>query len=336
MLAGIIDRDSEFSGLRPFNPLRDIRPVTELIELSFAQDLDPSSRQMLNEMRTLAWLLGPLFWLLNRIDSPLTDILGGYVWVEEGTIIGNVTVHRRYKGRKGWFISNLAVHPHHRRKGIAHRLTMEGIQLAKSRAAQRVSLEVRANNARAQKLYEKLGFAKVDSVSRMKLERVSSVDLVPSGEYEIRTARADEWRKVYQLTQDTLSPGAREITPVKEEDHRLNFAQRLVSSIGNLLKGRMVHRWAAVRDDRFVGLIAVHTGGLLLPHSLTMMVHPDYRGKVEETLLAKALLTLGTYPPRPLSATIQPSYEEIVDLFRRCGFVEQETLDLLTLPLRHE
>ena len=34
MLAGIIDRDSEFSGLRPFNPLRDIRPVTELIELS--------------------------------------------------------------------------------------------------------------------------------------------------------------------------------------------------------------------------------------------------------------------------------------------------------------
>lgn len=336
MLVSIIDRESKFSGLRPFNPFRDIRPISELIELSFAHDLDPASRQMLNEMRTLAWLLGPMFWLLSRINSPLTDILGGYVWVEEDTIVGNVTVHRRYKGREGWFISNLAVHPHHRRKGIAHRLTMEGIQLAKSRAAQRVSLEVRANNMPAQKLYEKLGFAKVDSVSRMKLERVSMVGAVPLSGFEIRTARPDEWRKVYQLAQDTFSPGAKEITPVKEKDHRPSFAQRLVSSIGNLLKGRMVYRWAAVRDDRFVGLTVLHTGGILLPHSLTMMVHPDDRGKVEEMLLAKALLTLGTYPPKPLSARIQPSYEEIVDLFRRYGFVEKETLDLLTLPLQPE
>jgi ribosomal protein S18 acetylase RimI-like enzyme len=333
MLAGIVDREPIFSGPRRFNPLRDITPMTELIELSFAGALDQSSRQMLQEMRTLSWLLGPLLWLMNKADSRTGGIFDGYVWMEEGDIVGNVSVHQRYKGRKGWFISNLAVHPDHRRTGIAHRLMMQALELARRKGAPRVSLEVRAGDVPAQKLYEKLQFRKVDSVSKMRLERVSSMEPASSEEYGVRMVRPDEWRKVYRLAQESFSPGAKEIAPVKERDYRHNFVQRVMSSLGDLLRGRFVFRWAAARAEQFCGVVTLRTGGVLLRHSLTMMVHPDHRGGPEEALLTTALSKLRTYPTRPVMANIQPSYEQVLDTFRRYGFVEEETLDLLTLSL---
>ncbi len=333
MLASVADRQSELSGLRPFNPLRDIRPMIELVELSFAEDLDPQSRQMLNEMRTLARVGGPLVWLLGKTSPTLRDLFSGYVWMEEGCIVGNITVHRRHRGKKGWFISNLAVHPHHRGRGIAHRLMMEGMELARKRGGQRVSLEVRTGNVAAQQLYQKLGFIKVDSVSKMRLERVCGVRPVSSGEQEIRGVKRQEWRELYQLAEDAFSAEAKEIVPVREDDYRLNFAQRLMTSIGDLLKGQRVYRLAAQRDDRFLAVLTLRTGGTLASHSLAMMVHPDHRGEVEEALLTEALSTLDAYPSRRLLATIHPSYEEVLDVFRRYGFVEEQTLDLLTYRL---
>jgi ribosomal protein S18 acetylase RimI-like enzyme len=333
MLADIVDREPVFTGPRRFNPLRDIRPMSELIELSFAEALDQSSRQMLQEMRTLSWLLGPLLWLVIKTDSPIGGIFDGYVWMEEGDIVGNVSVHQRYKGRKGWFISNLAVHPDHRRKGIAHRLMMQALELARTKGAPRVSLEVRAGNVPAQKLYEKLQFRKVDSVSKMRLERVSSMEPVSSEEYGVRMVRPDEWRKVYRLARESFSPGARDIAPVKERDYRHNFVQRVMSSLGDPLRGRFVFRWAAARTEQFCGLVTLRTAGVLLPHSLTMMVHPDHRGGPEEALLTTALSKLRNYPTRPVLANIQPSYEQVLHTFRRYGFLEEETLDLLTLSL---
>ncbi len=333
MLASIANRQSEFSGLRPFNPMRDIRPMVELLQISFGEDLDPQSRQMLNEMRTLAQVGGPLLWLLSKISPTLRDLFSGYVWLEEGRIVGNITVHRRYKGKRGWFISNLAVHPDHRRRGIALRLMREGMELAKKKGAQRVSLEVRAGNLAAQMLYEKLGFTKVDSVSKMRLRKVSEVSPVPSREYAIRAVKPEEWRRMYQLTEDAFSAQAKKITPVREEDYRRNFAQRLMASIGDLLKGQRVYRWAAERDDRFLAVLTLRAGGIFYSHSLAMMVHPDHRGKVEEALLTRALSTLNAYPLRPVLATIQPSHEGVVNMFGRYRFAEEETLDLLTFGL---
>jgi len=55
-------------------------------------------------------------------------------------------------------IHNLAVHPAHRRQGIATSLLREVIEEAKRNASTRVTLEVRKSNEAAQKLYHSLGF----------------------------------------------------------------------------------------------------------------------------------------------------------------------------------
>jgi ribosomal protein S18 acetylase RimI-like enzyme len=325
MTATVADTDKSFNGLRPFNPLRDIRPAVDLIELSFAQDLDQESRQALNEMRTLAGLLGPLLWLLGKTPSAASALFSGFVWVEEGRIVGNVTVQRPQGKRRGWFISNLAVHPDYRRRGIAERLVSEGLDVVRQKGGKRVSLEVRVNNVAAKKLYEKLGFSWADSVSKMTLEQIEG--------YSVVRVQPTEWEKQFELAQTAFTTDAKEITPIELADYRLNPLRRLAATILDLFKGQETLQWAAQCEDSFAALLTLRTGSALFAHRLSLMVHPRHRGKVEESLLTTALFTLGSYPSRPALARIQPAYEEGLNIFKGYGFVEEQTLDLLTLHL---
>ena len=54
---------------------------------------------------------------------------------------------------------NIAVHPDYRRKGIAQALVNALVDTLKSQGSRCLTLEVRASNEPAQKLYEKLGFS---------------------------------------------------------------------------------------------------------------------------------------------------------------------------------
>jgi len=63
-----------------------------------------------------------------------------------------------------WFIidevhiATLAVHPDHRRKGIARTLVSHVLQEAQNLGFNKVTLEVRAGNLQAQELYKQFGF----------------------------------------------------------------------------------------------------------------------------------------------------------------------------------
>ena len=56
-------------------------------------------------------------------------------------------------------IVNIAVDPAHRRRGVARCLLVELMRLAAARGATAATLEVRASNAGAQRLYHRFGFA---------------------------------------------------------------------------------------------------------------------------------------------------------------------------------
>jgi GNAT superfamily N-acetyltransferase len=334
VLAGLAESSSA-RGLRPFNPLLDLHPTTELIELAFAEALDPSSREALREMRALAWLFGPLFWLLSAMRMPLADTYGGFVWMEKGRIVGNVTVHRRYSEKKGWFISNLAVHPDYRRRGIARGLVSAGVQMAQQKGARRISLEVRADNFAARRLYEELGFTEVDSVSSLKLDPVVTPSPVASEGYAIEIVKPAQWKELLRLAEEALSPEAREIIPLSEECQQPSLVHRLASSIGDFLSGRTTIRLAASKQGQFAAVVTLRRGGFLGAHSLTLMVHPTHRSKVEEILLATALSVLETSRSRALKAEIHPSYPHARSIFEQYRFVEEATLHLLTLRLEN-
>jgi ribosomal-protein-alanine N-acetyltransferase len=63
-------------------------------------------------------------------------------------------------------ILNLAVHPAHRRRGIARRLLVEGLAQARTLGAEMAWLEVRPSNLTARALYASFGFKEVGRRAR--------------------------------------------------------------------------------------------------------------------------------------------------------------------------
>ena len=62
----------------------------------------------LREMRVMSHLSG-LLKLLSRSTGDMNDVFSGYVWVEEGKIVGNITVQRADSYGNRWQIANVAV-----------------------------------------------------------------------------------------------------------------------------------------------------------------------------------------------------------------------------------
>jgi len=142
--------------LRPLNVLRDLSPVADLIETCFSSTMDQEGRQYLQEMRRS----GNSFarWASRAVETtslPLT----GYVWEENGKIVGNVSLIPFRSGKKRiYLIANVAAHPDYRRRGIAWALTRRAVEHAREKNVGEIWLHVRDDNPGAFDLYRKLGF----------------------------------------------------------------------------------------------------------------------------------------------------------------------------------
>ena len=95
-------------------------------------------------------------WSANSVASELTNPLSCWlVALEADTVVGYIG-SQTVMGETD--MMNVAVHPDHRRKGIAVSLIHALVQKFKECESHCLTLEVRASNAPAIALYEKLGF----------------------------------------------------------------------------------------------------------------------------------------------------------------------------------
>lgn len=95
-------------------------------------------------------------WSEKSIASELENKLSYWlVAVEDDTVAGYIG-SQTVMGETD--MMNVAVHPHFRRKGIGEALVSALVDALKKQGSHSLTLEVRASNEPAQKLYEKLGF----------------------------------------------------------------------------------------------------------------------------------------------------------------------------------
>ena len=97
-------------------------------------------------------------WTLDSISNELNNPLAKYVIAQDlstGEVIGFVGV---------WIIAgegditNIAVSPKYRKKGIASNLLIKLFEMCKTFNCEDITLEVRASNTPAQNLYKKFNF----------------------------------------------------------------------------------------------------------------------------------------------------------------------------------
>jgi ribosomal protein S18 acetylase RimI-like enzyme len=313
-------------------PSRDLRQVAALMEEAFAGQLDFRGQEALRELKAMS-RLGPLLWLLDRLSPEFHETFSGFVWVEEGRVVGNVTVNRSSWRSPKWFISNVAVERAYQGRGIARELMQAAIGMARDRSGESVTLQVRADNVPALKLYRDLGFEELMGATELQLERVGGVTFAPAEGFTLRQRDHSEWHKEYELAQAATPASEQRARPIREEDFRKSFGERVVDWLGDIFAGQRTYRLAVDADDRFVATLTVRASWLWGRHGLKIMVHPGYRGQVEEMLVTMALVLLGNYPGQGVAVKMSASYQEAIEILKRYGFVEEKTLVQMRLNL---
>jgi GNAT superfamily N-acetyltransferase len=313
------------NGPRPLNLARDIRPVLELLDLVFGPTLDAEGRRILNDNLSLS--NQPAFML--RLSQAATGLAPGFVWEENGRIVGNVSLLAgKQNGR--YLVANVAVHPAFRRRGIARVLMEEVIEHIQAQDGRKIMLQVQSDNKSAIQLYESLGFETLGSQTIWDL--TSAREVIPFAAAPapfIRSLHGNEWRAALALDHACVHPELHWPEPLPFDAYRTGLWRQIT----NFINGRQVEIWAtADNNNKLIGLATIETEWGR-PHELTLRVSPPWHGQLEEHLLAKLLRRLG-YLRRTNAQIEHPADDKLTNkLLLQAGFRARRTLTVMKLTL---
>lgn len=117
------------------------------------------SQQHIAQVAALERLCFSMPWSENSIAAELSNPLSVWVVAVDGDTVAGYVGSQTVMGEAD--MMNIAVLPDYRRQGVAQQLVLVLINKLKAMDAYRLTLEVRASNAPAIELYDKLGFVQV-------------------------------------------------------------------------------------------------------------------------------------------------------------------------------
>jgi len=317
------------TGLRRFDMRRDLQQLADLIDLAFGSEIEAARSSIVAEMRRLA-RSGPLLWVVDASYATLSPLMGGFVWLDDGRLVGNVTLSADNGQRSPWTISNVAVHPDFRRHGIARQLMKAALDDARHRGAPSVVLEVQTSNAPAQQLYRELGFERYQTVTELRLPAPNGSILrrPPAETLRLRKRRDGDWRELYDFYQAITPVAAQAIKPALPQDFRIGIRSRLSRWLDDLLYRCERSEW--VLEQEGISAVLQITGQFAdAAHRVQVDVHPEHQRSVERELLATALRKLSGFPERDIVSTVPESQPEVLAAFQRTGFRTMRILDQL-------
>lgn len=314
----------ELVGIRPFDIGKDLRPVAELIADSFSDELDPRGKAALREMRIMSHVSG-LLKLVNRSTGEFDDVFSGYVWQEDGRIVGNVTVQRADRYGSRWQIANVAVDPAYRGRGIARRLMIEALNHVESLRGQWAVLQVYEHNTAARDLYASLRFEDVGGTVDLRLDYLPSLE-PPQAIPGFSSFSANQWPPLYELASAQLSTQAQWWRAVRRADFQMSLDQLAGEWIWRQVGRSRVFRRCVRTARRFEAAIILTLQRWKGAHKLQLWVRPEHYGKYEAALGQWALATLQEFPRYPVEASLSTQHASGIEALQELGFRRRQTL----------
>jgi len=333
-MAVLVRSQENYFGLRSMNPLKDLGQVADLIEEAFAAELDRAGQNALRELRWLS-RVKPLLWWMLTFNPEHSDFLTGFVWDEDGGVVGNITVNQTSARSRRWLISNVAVAKKYRGRGIARSLMDAALELARECDGNSVALQVRANNAPARRLYDSLGFKPISGTTFLSRAGVPKVRQVPwPAGVTLRPRRFNmaDTRAAYNLACAATPILWQKEWPLRRDRFHLDFSESLNNFFFQVMGGQPRAYWVAEEQQRFVGLVNIMTGLFGKEHRIELLVHPDWRGKLELPLVSRALVYLSP-GKQQVRAKHFDEHAEAVEAYQHFGFEEEQTLVWMKLEL---
>ena len=316
---------STFHGVRPFNLTTDLNGVAHVLEEAFRPDNNfPFSN--------VPWLreFGIALWTLNY--APGLDIsMSGFVWVEDGQIVGNISLNQNHIHNDRYYISNVAVKSDYRRQGIARSMMQTTIDHVRQHGAHQVFLNVRPDNSGAIKLYQDLGFKPLEMRGEWTRPSIPT-DRKLASAAGLRSLRSSDARALSDLIRAATPENVQRYRPARNV-FELSWDDQLAESVGDFFIGQATQRWALERDGKLAAVMCVRGQRLLSQHRIAILVHPDFRGRVEDELVAAALDDLARFPRREIRADGESTHSELIAALERQSFKFLNGLTLMELNI---
>lgn len=315
------------SHIRQVNVPQDLLAIADLIEICFASTLDEDGRDYLRQLRWTARDVTYLSWLqgaAERITSPLY----GFVWEEEGRIVGNLSLIPLYRrGKIIYLIANVAVHPDFRRRGIGRKLTQAALEHLRQRGVETAWLQVRDDNPAAYHLYLSLGFVeRARRTTWLGRPCLGPVHQMIEG-VTIHRRRASEWEQQLEWLRQVYPPDVAWNLP-------LNVGRLSPSpwhKILRFLRGEGQEHWSALQGDLPVGFLSWETTRSAAD-SLWLAAPLEREEQAILALLPHARAALA-HRGRPLSLNYPAG--RAGEAFLRAGFSHHQTLVWMSINLSH-
>ncbi len=301
--------------IRMMRPERDLRGLADLLEEAFGPDLSHEGKELIRDLRIMG-SLGPLGGLIFALDSTLGREFRGFIWDEGGKVVGNVSITQT--GWDRWHISNVAVAPSYRSRGIARRLMQAALTYIWEQGGRWVNLQVREDNFAALSLYMSLGFEEIGKVVEMELKGEAR-PLCSSGQKAV-DFELSRWEEEYELALTSLPAGLLWLERPQLEGFRPLSLNPFLNRLAYFLQGYDLHHVMVLKDSRIVATAALWKSLLGNRHKLQFLIHPEVRGQVEEALVEGILKPL-TRPFRGIAYTKIPfEYQELARILEKAGF----------------
>lgn len=305
-------------GLRRVRPARDMAGIADVVEEAFGSQLDASGVRMLREMRAFG-RVGWLGWALGRLLLPPAANPDGFVWIEDGRVIGNASLLTVEGRPERWVMANVAVLPEYRRRGIARAMVQAGLALAAERRAHAVVLQVESGNQAAQALYTSLGFRTL--ATRTTWIRPSGALVEHSqARGQVRRRQPADWVAQWSLAQRVCPEGLFWPYPLNPA-----FFRPSGLPAGIDLEGKRHWVWPDAGDVQ--GSLTAQARPEERGWRLALLVDLPARGRAEAALLTQALHEL----PANMPLTLEYPKGISEGLLWGCGFRPERSLTWMSI-----
>ncbi len=312
--------------IKLFNPSRHLEGLATLIERAFGEELARTQSSMIRDMRQMArW--GSILQIAHAINP----ILIGYVWMQGTKVVGNASLSS--ESDLVWRLSNVAVLPDFRGRGIAGHLVDRAIEHARDHNVKYLILEVSPDNTIALNLYRHRRFEAFETLHEMYLSRASWPILPHPFEGDVRSVQASDTHKLYRLMLSSLSPEHRRYFPIDPREFRRGLWQRLLQYVRLAFKDELLYELVGECEQDIVayGRMTVHL--FRGPHEMELRVRSDQRGKWELELARGLLWGLRSLPRSRIRARIPAHHPEAIEALEILGFESVRILKQMSLTI---
>jgi|YNPNPStandDraft_1061719.scaffolds.fasta_scaffold77162_1 ribosomal protein S18 acetylase RimI-like enzyme len=328
MIAQALRKRSLPGHIRPFNPVRDLGALAGLIEEAFREELAITGSSIVRDMRQMAFL-GPLLWATR----PVMPFSAGYVWIEKGRLVGNVSLNQEAEHPFTWVLSNVAVSPEFRGRGIAGQLLDVAITHVRRNRGQRILLQVRADNHVALALYRHRGFVTFDTLHELNLATHNWPLILGPTKAPLRRVGLRDGQRLYQLV---VASTPREVLlrrPLRSRDFRRGPWWRLGQGFQLAFNGQQLFELVVEQQGELVAYGSIKAHLFQGPHELALYVLPGQRGRWESPLVEGLINLIQGMPRYDLRAYISASHPEGLRALGQLGFETLRVLEQMSLEL---